>query len=45
MEQSFRDFGNTYGGHVFIVYSTDGQVRNTDVYAMIANEIKRIKEM
>lgn len=45
MEQSFQDFENTYGGRVFIVYSTDGRARNTDVYAMIANEIKRIKEM
>lgn len=45
MEQSFKDFEQIYGGQVFIVYSTDNKVRNTDVYDQIESEIERLRTL
>lgn len=43
MEESFRTFEEVYGGKVFIVFSVDKTVHNTEVFEEIANEIKRLK--
>ncbi len=43
MEQSFRDFEEKFGGKVFIVFSVNDKVANTDVYDKIGQEIERLK--
>ena len=42
MSASFDDFTKKYGGKVFIVFSVDDRIANTDVIALIAAEIQRL---
>lgn len=44
MEQSFRNFEEKFGGKVFIVFSINDKVANTDVYILIEKEIKRLEK-
>lgn len=39
MKQSFDDFRQKYGGHVFVVMSLDGEIANKDVIDQIRHEI------
>ena len=42
MQNSFKDFQDKYTGQVFIVYSVDEKIMNTDVYDKISTEIDRL---
>lgn len=44
MQQSFRDFGEQYGGKVFIILSIDGEIANKEVIEKIRQEIERLKK-
>ena len=44
MQQSFRDFGEQYGGKVFIILSIDGEIANKEVIEKIGQEIERLKK-
>jgi hypothetical protein len=44
MEQSFRDFERQFGGRVFIVYSVQDRIQNTEVIDQIAAEILRLRK-
>jgi len=43
MKASFRDFERKYGGKVFIVFSTDDEIKNTEVLKEIQAEIRRLQ--
>lgn len=45
MKASFNDFTQEFGGKVFIVYSIDDKIKNQEVVAQIADEIKRLTEL
>lgn len=45
MKNSFLDFENKYGGRVFIVFSLDKKVANTEVLSEIEMEIKRLQSL
>lgn len=42
MKASFVNFIRQYGGQVFVVYSLDDKIKNTEVLAQIAAEIERL---
>lgn len=42
MKASFVNFTRQYGGQVFVVYSIDDTIKNTEVLAQIAAEIERL---
>lgn len=42
MKASFNDFTQEFGGKVFLVYSIDDKINNSEVVAQIADEIKRL---
>lgn len=44
MKASFRDFEEKYGGKVFVVFSVDDDIKNTDVLEEIKKEIDRLKK-
>ena len=44
MKASFRDFETKYGGKVFVVFSIDDEIKNTDVLEEITEEISRLKK-
>jgi hypothetical protein len=44
MRASFRDFEAKYGGKVFVVFSVDDEIKNTDVLEEIKKEIGRLKK-
>ncbi len=43
MKHSFSNFTKKFGGNVFVVFSIDDKISNTDVIKEIAAEIKRLK--
>ena len=46
MRQSFEDFRNEFGGQVFIVYSDDEKIINSELlYEQINKEIIRLQEI
>ena len=44
MKASFRDFEAKYGGKVFVVFSIDDEITNTEVLEAIEKEIARLKK-
>jgi hypothetical protein len=44
MKVSFHDFENKYGGKVFVVFSVDDEITNTEVLEAIEKEIARLKK-
>ncbi|MDP2644271.1 MAG: MjaI family restriction endonuclease [Desulfobacterales bacterium] len=44
MKHSFAEFEEQYGGKVFIVFSLDGEIGNTEVIEQIRKEIERLKQ-
>jgi hypothetical protein len=44
MKANFLDFEKKYQGKVFIVFSLDGEIGNTEVIKDIEMEIKRLKQ-
>ncbi|MDD5504672.1 MAG: hypothetical protein PHV77_05095 [Candidatus Omnitrophica bacterium] len=42
MRASFRDFEAKYGGKVFVVFSIDDEIKNTEVIEEIKKEISRL---
>ena len=44
MKASFRDFEAKYGGKVFVVFSIDDEIKNTEVLEAIEKEIARLKK-
>lgn len=44
MKASFREFENTYGGKVFIIFSIDDEIKNKEVIKEIETEIKKLKK-
>ncbi len=44
MKSSFDDFTNKFGGRVLIVFSVNGEIKNEDVIAQIAQEVERLKK-
>lgn len=42
MRASFQDFEADFGGRVFIVFSLDGEIANTEVIPAIEQEIARL---
>ncbi|HRE39783.1 MAG TPA: MjaI family restriction endonuclease [Ignavibacteria bacterium] len=42
MKASFNEFSNKFGGHVFVVFSIDGNIKNEEVIKQIEQEIKRL---
>jgi hypothetical protein len=42
MKASFRDFTKRFGGNVFLVFSIDDKIKNEEVIAHIAEEIRRL---
>ncbi len=42
MRASFQDFEADFGGKVFIVFSLDGEIANTEVIPAIEQEIARL---
>lgn len=44
MKASFREFERKYGGKVFIIFSVDDEVKNTEVFDGIEEEIARLKK-
>jgi hypothetical protein len=45
MKASFQSFTEDFGGKVFIVFSNDGEIGNTEVIEQIAQEIKRLENL
>ncbi len=45
MKASFREFERKYGGKVFIIFSVDDEVKNTEVFDDIEREIARLKKL
>lgn len=45
MKASFREFGRKYGGKVFIIFSTDDEIKNKEVFEEIEKEIARPKKL
>jgi len=45
MKVSFRAFEQKYGGKVFIIFSIDDEVKNTEILEEIEKEIVRLKEL
>lgn len=45
MRASFDDFTKKYGGKVFIVFSIDDKIQNTEVIEQIREEIKRLQSL
>jgi hypothetical protein len=45
MKLSFEAFTEDFGGKVFIVFSNDGEIGNTEVIEQIAQEIKRLENL
>lgn len=43
MKASFRDFERKYGGKVFIIFSIDDEIKNTEVLEEIQAEIRRLQ--
>ncbi|MDR2138206.1 MAG: hypothetical protein LBP50_01455 [Tannerella sp.] len=43
MKASFADFGERFGGKVFVVFSLDGEIANKEIIREIAAEIERLK--
>jgi len=43
MKASFNDFTERFGGKVFIVFSLDGEIGNSEVLDQIKTEITRLK--
>jgi len=43
MKASFRDFERKYGGKVFIIFSIDDEIKNTEVLKEIQAEIRRLQ--
>lgn len=44
MKASFREFENTYGGKVFIIFSIGDEIKNKEVIKEIEAEIKKLKK-
>jgi hypothetical protein len=44
MKGSFADFTEEYTGKVFIVFSLDGEIANSDILPEIATEIERLRQ-
>jgi hypothetical protein len=44
MKASFTSFTKQYGGQVFVVYSIDDKIKNQEVIAQIAAEIKLLSQ-
>lgn len=45
MEESFRTFEERFGGKVFIIFSINDKIVNTDIYNDIEEEINRLKSI
>jgi len=45
MKASFREFEQKYEGKVFIIFSVDDEIKNTDVFEEIEKEIARLKKL
>lgn len=45
MKASFREFERKYGGKVFIIFSVDDEIKNTEVFEEIEKEITRLKKL
>lgn len=45
MKASFCDFEAKYGGKVFIIFSVDDEIKNTEVLKAIETEITRLKKL
>jgi hypothetical protein len=43
MKASFRDLQRKYGGNVFIIFSSDDEIKNTEVLKEIQAEIRRLQ--
>ncbi|MCU0325541.1 MAG: MjaI family restriction endonuclease [Spirosomaceae bacterium] len=43
MKASFDDFSSDFGGKVFIVFSNDGEIANSEIIGQISEEILRLK--
>jgi len=43
MKASFRDFQRKYGGKVFIIFSIDDEIKNTEVLKEMQAEIRRLQ--
>ena len=44
MKANFRDFEAEFGGKVFIIFSLDGEIANSEVLKEIELEVERLKE-
>ena len=44
MKTNFQEFGEKYGGKVFVVFSLDGEIGNPDVIDQIRQEIRRLTQ-
>lgn len=44
MKASFEEFAKKFGGNVFIIFSVDDEIKNTEVIDQIREEIKRLSE-
>lgn len=44
MKNSFNDFTAKFGGKVFVIFSIDDDIKNTEVIEQIRAEIKRLSE-
>lgn len=44
MRASFRDFEAKYGGKVFVIFSVDDEIKNTEVIEEIKKEISRLSK-
>lgn len=45
MKHSFEDFTRKFGGKVFIIFSLDGEIGNSEVLDQIEAEIKRLQKL
>ena len=45
MKFSFQEFGEEFGGKVFIVFSLDGEIANLSIIQEIEEEIKRLEKI
>lgn len=45
MKQSFEDFTEEFGGKVFLVFSIDEKISNSEVVEQIRDEINRLKNI
>jgi hypothetical protein len=45
MKQSFTEFEKRFGGKVFIIFSLDGEIGNTEIIDKIKSEIERLKTL